>query len=527
MKGIGDDEIPCILAIQTGLYSYLDGALDVMEIDLQSVTISDLSAQLGDGRATARDLVEHCLVQIGVDDGKTNAVIELNPDALTIADQCDAERRCGHVKSPLHGIPILIKDNIDTADSMSTTAGSLALEGSIARQDAGVVTKLRTAGAVVLGKTNLTEWAGMRSLRSCSGWSSRGGQTRNPYVLDRSPDGSSSGSAVAAAAGYCAAAIGTETDGSIILPASFNGVVGIKPTVGLVSRSGIIPISHSQDTAGPLARTVSDAALVLTALAGSDPRDPACADADRRRQPDYTVFLDNSGLKSARIGIHRPTGQLHPGVGDVFENAIRAVRDGGAEVIDHVSLPPMEDVSSHEDMVLCTDFKVDLNAYLSELADTVSVRSLADVIRFNKDHRDTVMRWFPQDVLEATEATCGLDDPTYRQAREICLKLTRTDGIDKAMAQHELDAIITPSGGVPFRIDLENGDSSSGSTSYLAAISGYPSISVPAGYVGGLPVGLSFIARAWAEPMLIRLAYAFEQATQVRQPPEFLATTSI
>jgi len=497
------------------------------ETDLQSTGIAELRVQLDHGQTTARELVEQCLAQITADDDRTNAVIELNPDALEIAGQCDAERGGGAETGPLHGIPILIKDNIDTADTMMTTAGSLALEGSIAKRDAGIVTKLRSAGAVILGKTNLTEWAGMRSLRSCSGWSSRGGQTRNPYALDRSPSGSSSGSGVAVAAGYCAAAIGTETDGSIIFPASCNSLVGIKPTVGLVSRSGIIPISHSQDTAGSLARTVADAALVLTALAGSDLRDPSCADADRQRAPDYTAFLDINGLKGARIGIHRPTGQFHSGVSDVFENAIEAIRDKGAVVIDSVFLPSMEEVNPHEDVVLCTDFRVDLNAYLSDLARTVTVRSLADVIRFNRDHRDTVMRWFPQDVLDESEATHGLDDPAYLQARETCLKLTRTDGIDKAMAEHDLDAIITPSADVPCLIDLENGDSTSGSTTYLAAVSGYPSISVPAGYVGGLPVGVSFIAGAWGEPTLIRLAYAYEQATKVRQPPGFAATASL
>lgn len=499
----------------------------MVEINLQSTSISELSTLLNDGQTTARGLTELCQAQIEAHDSKTNAIIEINPEALAIADSCDAERRAGNVRSSLHGIPILIKDNIDTADAMCTTAGSLALEGSIAKRDAGIVKKLRTAGAVILGKTNLTEWAGMRSIKHCSGWSSRGGQTRNPYALDRTPSGSSSGSGAATAAGFCAAAIGTETDGSIIFPASCNSLVGIKPTLGLVSRSGIIPISHNQDTAGPLARTVSDAALVLTVLAGSDPRDPACSEADKQRAPDYMAFLDDSGLDGARIGAHRPTGKFHPGVAEVFERAVRSVHDCGAYVIDQVSLPSIKNVNPHEDAVLVTDFKADLNAYLSGLPDTSPVRSMTDVIHFNETHRDTVMRWFPQDLIDRAETTNGPDDPEYIKARETCLKLTRTNGIDKAMAEHDLDAIITPSADVPCLIDLERGDRSSGATTYLAAVSGYPSISVPAGYVGGLPVGVSFFAGAWAEPMLIRLAYAFEQAMQVRQPPEFLVTTSI
>lgn len=490
-------------------------------------TIAELRSLLDSGQVTARSLAEEYLGEIALHDGKTNAVVELNPDVFKTTDQCDADRRNGKASGALHGIPILIKDNIDTADAMMTTAGSLALKGSVARQDAGVVRKLLAAGAVILGKTNLSEWANMRSSESCTGWSSRGGQTHNPYVLDRSPGGSSAGSGVAVAAGFCAAAIGTETDGSIIYPASNNSLVGIKPTLGLVSRSGIIPISHSQDTAGPLARCVADAAMVLTAIAGSDPRDAACDEADHERAPDYTAFLDTDGLKNTRIGVFRPQGEFHDGVEDVVNNAIRILEDNGATIIDNVALPSMDDVAPHEEIVLNTDFKIDLNAYLSGLSDDISIRSVADVIRFNEEHRDTVLRWFGQDVLEAAEATRGLDDPAYIEAREMCLKLTRTEGIDKAMADHELDAIVTVSADVPCLIDLENGDSDSGMTSYLAAVSGYPSISVPAGYVSDLPVGISFIAKAWQEPKLIRLTYAFEQAADVRRPPEFLETSEI
>jgi amidase len=491
-------------------------------VNLQVLRISELQTQLVDGQTTARALVEHCLAEIDANDGKTNAIIERNSDALDIADASDLERRNKSTIGPLHGIPILIKDNIDTADTMSTTAGSLALQGSVAKQDAGIVQKLRAAGAIILGKTNLSEWANMRSRHSCSGWSSRGGQTHNPYVLDRTPSGSSSGSAVAVASGYCAAAIGTETDGSIISPASSNSLVGIKPTLGLVSRSGIIPISHSQDTAGPLARSVDDAACILNVLAGSDTRDPACNEADTRREPDYTAFLDNSGLKGTRIGIHRPVKSYHARAGEVFEAAVCVIRDCGAEIIENLSLPTMEEVRQHEDIVLLTDFRVDLNAYLSGLSENVSVRSMADLIAFNNDHHDTVLQWFPQDLLENAEATNGLYDPAYLQARAACLELTRTNGIDRAMSQFELDAIIAPSEDVPCLIDLKNGDVEGEGTSYLAAVSGYPSISVPAGYVAGLPVGISFIAGAWQEPTLIRLASGFEHATQYRHPPEFL-----
>ncbi|MBT3559174.1 MAG: amidase [Rhodospirillales bacterium] len=495
-------------------------------MDIQTLGIVDVQAQLNAGQTTSRALVEHCLAHISEHDGKTNAIIEINPDALELADTNDLGRRNNELLGPLHGIPILIKDNIDTADTMCTTAGSLALEGSVAKQDAGIVQKLRGAGAIILGKTNLSEWANMRSIHSCSGWSSRGGQTRNPYGLDRTPSGSSSGSAVAVAAGYCVAAIGTETDGSIISPASCNSLVGIKPTVGLVSRSGIIPISHSQDTAGPLARNVADAAVMLNILAGSDDRDPACDEADARRAPDYTAFLDTGGLKGTRLGIHRPVKAYHPRASQVFEDALRVLRDNGAEIIEDISLPTTSDVEDYEDLVLTTDFKVDLNAYLSNLSDAVSVRSIADLIAFNNDHQGTVLQWFPQELLEAAESTNGSDDPAYLAARAACLALTQTDGIDRAMGQFNLDAIVAPSEDVPCLIDLVGGDARGESTTYLAAISGYPSISVPAGYVSGLPVGISFIAGAWQEPELIRLASSFEQATQHRRPPTFPAHTA-
>ena len=505
------------------------GTQGVGRIDIQMLSIAELQAQLNAGQTTSRALVEHCLAQIAEHDGKTNAIIEFNPDALKLADASDLGR-WNHGKNetlgPLHGIPIVIKDNIDTADGMCTTAGSLALQGSVAKQDAGIVQKLRQAGAIIVGKTNLSEWANMRSIHSCSGWSSRGGQTRNPYGLDRTPSGSSSGSAVAVAAGYCVAAIGTETDGSIISPASCNSLVGIKPTVGLVSRSGIIPISHSQDTAGPLARTVADAAVVLNVLAGSDDRDPACHEADSRRAADYTAFLDTDGLKGARISIHRPMKAHHPRALQVFEDAVQVLRDCGAEIIEDISMPTTSDVGDHEDLVLMTDFKADLNAYLSNLSDTVPVRSMADLIAFNNEHHATVLQWFPQDLLEAAEATNGLDDPGYLAARATCLALTQTDGIDRAMDQFNLDAIVTPSEDIPCLIDLVGGDADGEATTYLAAVSGYPSISVPAGYVSGLPVGISFIAGAWQESVLIRLASSFEQATHHRQPPTFPTHTA-
>ncbi|HIC79573.1 MAG TPA: amidase, partial [Kiloniellaceae bacterium] len=382
-------------------------------------------------------------------------------------------------------------------------------------------------GAVILGKANLSEWANFRSARSSSGWSSRGGQTRNPYALDRTPGGSSSGSGVAVAAGYCAAAIGTETDGSIVSPSAMNGIVGIKPTVGLVSRRGIIPISHSQDTAGPMARSVADAALVLGVLAGSDAGDPATAEADRRGSRDYTASLDPGGLKGTRIGCLPGLAASHAGAAAILDDNLQAIREAGAEVVESIVLPEAEAVRPFEMQVMTTEFKAGLNAYLAEFATDRAPKDLRALIAFNETRREQVMPYFPQDLLEKAEATAGLDDPIYRNARRDCLRLIREEGIDRAMVEQELDALVVPTTCAPWLIDWVNGDNRSGSSAYLAAVSGYPSITVPAGYLFGLPVGLSFIARAYEEPALIRFAFAFEQATRVRVPPPFATTASL
>jgi amidase len=493
----------------------------VSELDLETLSITDMRRLLAAGAMTARTLAQHCLDRIERLDGEVNAIIELNPAALEIAEACDRARAAGETMGPLAGVPILVKDNIDTGDSMTTTAGSLALKGTRATKDAAVAARLRAAGAVILGKTNLSEWANLRSTRSSSGWSSRGGQTRNPYALDRTPGGSSSGSGVAVAAGFCAAAIGTETDGSIVSPSAMMSLVGIKPTVGLVGRSGIVPISHSQDTAGPMARSVADATLVLNAIAGGDPRDPATAQADRRRPQDYSKFLDDGGLKGARIGVACQLAGFHEGVDRIFEASLVAMREAGAEVIEDVTVVGREEVRAAELQVFLTEFKAGLRSYLATRGPDTLVRSLADVIAFNRDCRDRTMPYFPQDLFERSEETKGLDDPAYRKARAACLRLTRTEGLDKALAEHRLDAIVAPTTCAPWLIDWVNGDNRSGGSAYLAAVSGYPAITLPAGYLFGLPVGLTFMASAYQEPTLIRLTSSFEAATRIRRPPGF------
>ena len=489
--------------------------------------IAVLREKLVSREITARELTEQHLTRIEAKDGQVNAVIEINPDALSIAEKLDRDLEAGRPPGPLHGIPIMLKDNIDTADRMATTAGSLALVGSRPAKDAAVAARLRAAGAVILGKTNLSEWANYRSARSSSGWSSRGGQTRNPYALDRSPGGSSSGSGVAVAADFCTAAIGTETDGSIVSPSAMSSIVGIKPTVGLVSRQGIIPISHSQDTAGPMARSVADAAAVLGALAGSDSDDPATAEADGRRAADYTSFLDESGLQATRIGCVRGLAESHEGIAAVLEANLTALREAGAEIIDEIALPRAEDVRASEGLVMATEFKAGLNRHLAALGPDQGPGNLADLIAFNEAHQDEVMPYYPQDLFIKAEATAGLDDPAYRAARRDCLRLVRDEGIDRILADHQLDALVAPTTCTPWLIDWVNGDNRSGSSAYLAAISGYPSITVPAGYYLGLPVGLSFIAKAYQEPALIRLAFAFEQAIKVRVPPSFGASATL
>ena len=494
--------------------------------ELDELTIADLQAGMASGRFTARSIADTYLDRIEQMDRQgpsLHAFIEVNPEAQAIADQLDRERQEGRLRGPLHGIPVLLKDNIDTADRMTTTAGSLALMGSIASQDSAVARQLRNAGALLLGKANLSEWANIRSTRSSSGWSARGGQCRNPYVLDRNPCGSSSGSGAAVAANLAAVAIGTETDGSIVCPSSANGIVGVKPTVGLVSRTGVIPISHSQDTAGPMTRTVRDAALVLTALTAVDPRDPATGNPDRQAH-DYTSFLDNAGLRGARLGVARSFFTYPGAVAGAFEDALEAMRQQGAVLIDPVdfALPPSADALELE--VLLYELKAGLNAYLSGLAPSIPVRTLADVIRFNEDHRDRELPYFGQELFIQAEQKGPLTDALYLKNLQTIRTAAREDGIDAVMRAQRLDALVAPTGGPAWTTDLVNGDHFGGGSSTPAAIAGYPNITVPACQVMGLPVGISFFGRAWTEPALFRIAHAFEQATRHRRPPKFVPT---
>ena len=495
------------------------------EDQLDRIDASELRVLMEAGAVSSRGLAHACLRQIEALDEMVNAVIERNPDAIAIAEERDAERRSGTVRSPLHGMPILIKDNIDTGDRMATTAGSFALDGSPAPKDAFVVEKLREAGLVILGKTNLSEWANFRSTRSSSGWSSRGGQTRNPYALDRTPGGSSSGSGVAVACGFAPLAIGTETDGSILIPAAMNGIVGIKPTVGLVSRSGIIPISHRQDTAGPMARNVADAAALLTVLAATDPDDEATAELPP--VPEYSEFLDTGGLRGARIGVARNYCGFHDGIDAIFADCLTVMRARGTDLVEDVALPTREAIRPSERRAMTYEFKAGLNAYFARRGPTAPISSLDDIIAFNAAHADMAMPHFPQDIMEQAQATGSLDEAEYLEARAETARLAATEGIDAALAAHKLDAIVAPTACAPWRIDWINGDNRSGGSTTPAAAAGYPSITVPAGYLYGLPIGLSLFAGAFQEPVLIRLAYAFEIATRVRRPPDIQANANV
>jgi amidase len=499
---------------------------------MQEWTITELQQKMNSGELTSRQLAELYLERIDSLDKngpRLNSIIETNPEALALASSLDGERGAGHVRGPLHGVPIVLKDNIDTADQMQTTAGSLALEGHRAARDAGLVEKLRAAGAVILAKTNLSEWANFRGKNSTSGWSSRGELTRNPYALDRSACGSSSGSGAAVAANLCAAAVGTETDGSIICPAQTNGVVGIKPTLGLVSRAGIIPIAHSQDTAGPMARTVADVAILLGALAGPDKRDPASRPAAKRGLVDYTPFLDANGLKGARIGVARTLFGSDKRVAKIMDESLDAMKQAGAILVD-VELKSSDTFGKSELEVLLFEYKAGLDAYLGALGPEAKVHSLADVIKFNEQNRARVLPYFGQERMEQAQEKGPLTSKKYLAALAKNHRLTRVEGINAVMKKHRVRAIVCPTGGASWVIDLVNGDGGRNwdmdSTSY-AAVAGYPHITVPAGYIFGLPVGISFFAKAWQEPTLIKLAYAFEQITKVRKPPKFLTTAEL
>jgi amidase len=498
--------------------------------ELEEISVAELRDGMASGKWTAKQLTEQYLARIEALNAKgptLRAVIETNPDAIAIAEALDAERRQGTVRGPLHGIPILLKDNIGTHDKMTTTAGSLALEGSIPPEDSFVAKRLREAGAVLLGKTNLSEWANFRSSRASSGWSGRGRQCRNPYALDRNPSGSSSGSAVAASASMCAVAIGSETNGSIVSPASACGVVGVKPTVGLISRTRIIPISQSQDTAGPIARTVRDAAIVLGALTGIDSADPATAASDGKAHTDYTQFLDANGLQGARIGVARSLFGVDPNVDALMEAAIALMRQKGAVIVDPVPMPSSGQYGNAMFEVLLYEFKAGLNAYLESLGPSAPIKTLAEAIAFNEAHKDTSMPYFGQEVFLQAEAKGPLTDQAYLDARATALRLARDEGLNKTMADNNLDAIVGAAGGPAWLTNLVGGDHFRIGASAAAAAAGYPIIAVPAGDIMGLPVGINFIGKAWSEPTLLKLAYAFEQASKHRKVPRFLPSLEL
>ena len=495
------------------------------DFDLEEATIASLQVAMQKGEVTARDLVVRYTARIGSHDKQTNSIIELNPDAIQIAAQLDAERRAGKLRGPLHGIPIVLKDNIDTADKMKSTAGSLALmDAPVPKRDAFLVEQLRRAGVVILAKTNLSEWANFRSTNSTSGWSGRGGQTRNPYIFDRNPCGSSSGTGAAVAANFTAIGIGTETDGSIVCPASICGIVGLKPTVGLVSRSGVIPIAASQDTAGPMTRTVADAAMLLSAMTAVDATDAATSQNATKARTDYETFLKLDGLKGAAIGVARDYWGKRPEVDKVMDAALDALRAGGATLVD-VKFAGIDKFGDAEFEVLQFEFKDGLEKYLASRR--ARYRTLDDLIKFNLDNAAREMPHFKQEIFEMSAKKGPLSSKEYLDARQLSLKHTREE-IDGLMNRHKLDAIVAPSNAPTWMIDLVNGDCGGNyiSSSSLAAVAGYPNITVPAGYIRELPIGISFFGRAYTEDVLIRLAYSFEQATKARRKPKFLPTVA-
>ena len=498
--------------------------------EFDEITIEKLAEGIKSGKFTIRSVTEHYISRINEIDKNgpaVNSVIELNPEALAIADALDKELKEKGPRGPLHGIPVLVKDNIDTADKMHTTAGSLALVGSKPEQDSFIVKQLRTAGALILGKTNLSEWANIRSTHSTSGWSGRGGLTKNPYSLDRNTSGSSSGSGVAVAANLCAVAIGTETDGSVVSPSSINGIVGIKHTVGLVSRTGIIPISHSQDTAGPMARTVRDAAVLLGEITGIDDEDKATLQSKGKAYTDYVQFLVKDGLKGSRIGVVRKYFGFLPQVDDVIEKALDLLRGSGAVLIDPVDIESIGKFDESELTVLLYELKADMREYLKRRGKNTTAHSLKDLIEFNKKHESEEMPYFKQELFIQAEAKGPLTDKEYIDALKMNHRLTRDEGIDAVMDKYNLDALVSPTDSPAWMTDLVDGDHFLGGSSSLAAVAGYPHITVPAGFVFGLPVGISFYGRAWSEQVLLKIAYSYEQASGKRKPPEFLPTANL
>ena len=503
-------------------------ATAVKPFELEEITVAELQDGMKSGKFTAKSLVEKYTARAeDIDQRTVNAIIEMNPDALSIADDLDRERKSKGPRGPLHGIPILIKDNIATADRMMTTAGSLALVGSKPPKDSFVAQRLRAAGAVILGKTNLSEWANIRSSHSTSGWSGRGGLTKNPYALDRNPCGSSSGTGAGVSANLAAIGIGTETDGSIVCPSSSNGLAGIKPTVGLVSRSGIIPISHSQDTAGPMCRTLRDAAILLSALTGADPQDQATAASAGRAQANYEQYCDPNGLKGARIGVARKFFGFSDAVDALMEQSIDVMRKQGAVIVDPADISTLGKFDDSEMTVFMFELKADLNAYLAGLGPSAPVKTLKDIIEFNDRNRQKEMPYFGQDLFLKSQAKGALTEKEYLDAVAKNHQLARTEGIDAVMDKYKLDALVAPTGGPAWITDLITGDHFGGGSSNAAAVAGYPNINVTAGSIAGLPVGISFFGRAWSEPTLIKIAYGFEQATKARKAPKFLPSIEL